>query len=208
MKIQRLASTILLFSVAVLFSCNSKSKSKNSSSSDKVDEYLEKANYAENNNTYDNALDYNDAIVGLQTKVMVEILEISEKTEVYEMRAQLAIIQEEINSSALVLNKIYFDGDYNSKFKRTAQKLFDFYERTFNNDYEKLLDLLDVVNNEDDYDIANNAFLEVNTIVTSFSSEEEVLDEEFSQAQKSFARDNRIFIDPAAHPLQEKIDNL
>ena len=42
----------------------------------------------------------------------------------------------------------------------------------------------------------------------SFSSEEEVLDEEFSQAQKSFARDNRIFIDPAAHPLQEKIDNL
>lgn len=121
MKIQRLASTILLFSVAVLFSCNSKSKSKNSSSSDKVDEYLEKANYAENNNTYDNALDYNDAIVGLQTKVMVEILEISEKTEVHEMRTQLAIIQEEINSSALVLNKIYFDGDNNSKFKRTAQ---------------------------------------------------------------------------------------
>ena len=150
MKIQRLASTILLFSVAVLFSCNSKSKSKNSSSSDKVDEYLEKANYAENNNTYDNALDYNDAIVGLQTKVMVEILEISEKTEVHEMRTQLAIIQEEINSSALVLNKIYFDGDNNSKFKRTAQKLFDFYERIFNNDYEKLLDLLDVVNNEDD----------------------------------------------------------
>jgi hypothetical protein len=208
MKSQKLITKAVLFSAILFFSCNSKSDSKAISSSYEVDKYLEKANYAENNNIYDNALDYNDAIVGLQTKVMVEILEISEKTEVHEMRAQLAIIQEEINSSALVLNKIYFDGDNNSKFKRTAQKLFDFYERIFNNDYEKLLDLLDVVNNEDDYDIANNAFLEVNTIVSSFSSEEEVLDEEFSQAQKSFARDNRIFIDPAAHPLQEQIDNL
>ena len=49
MKIQRLGSIILLFSVVILFSCNSKNRSKNSSSSEKVDEYLEKADYAENN---------------------------------------------------------------------------------------------------------------------------------------------------------------
>ena len=31
---------------------------------------------------------------------------------------------------------------------------------------------------------------------------------EFQEAQKSFARENRTFIDPSAHPLQEEIDAL
>ncbi len=199
---------LILLSSIVFFSCNSNSNSYDRSNSYEVDKYLKKADQAEENNTYDNALDYNDAIVGLQTKIMVEILKISEKNDVYEMRQQLVIIQDEIKASSMILNKIYYDGDNSSKFKQKAQKLFNFYDRIFNNDYEKLLDLLDVVNNEEDYDVANNAYLEVNSIIDTFSKEEEVLDEEFSQAQKNFARDNRIFIDPAAHPLQEQIDNL
>jgi len=48
----------------------------------------------------------------------------------------------------------------------------------------------------------------MNTIIEKFSSEEEILDVEFEEAQKSFSRDNRIFIDPTEHPLQEKLDNL
>ena len=65
---------LILFISIVFFSCNSKSNSYDRSSSYEVDKYLEKADQAKENNTYDNALDYNDAIVGLQTKIMVEIL--------------------------------------------------------------------------------------------------------------------------------------
>ena len=48
----------------------------------------------------------------------------------------------------------------------------------------------------------------MNKIVEKFSAEEAILDVEFEEVQKSFARENRIFIDPSDHPLQEEIDDL
>ena len=51
-----------------------------------------------------------------------------------------------------------------------------------------------------------NPFL--NWIVEKLTEDEVILELEFQEAQKSFARENRTFIDPSAHPLQEEIDAL
>jgi len=211
MKLKNLFQLAILISIITFYSCDEKqtkreSKTKNEK---KIDEYLERAEEAENNTIYTDAIEYNDAIVGIQTKVLVEVLAIGDYTEVTDMRKQLLVIQKETKSAVDILNRIYFEGDTDQKLKISFLKLFNFYNRIFTEDYERVLDLLDIMNNDDeDYDIANNAYLEMNTIIEDFSAEEAVLDLEFSELQESFCRDNRIFLDPSEHPLQEKLDNL
>jgi len=51
-----------------------------------------------------------------------------------------------------------------------------------------------------------NPFL--NWIVEKLTEDEVILELEFQEAQKSFARENLVSIDPSAHPLQEEIDAL
>jgi hypothetical protein len=202
MKLKNLPIFIILFSLITFSSCEQKTKDE------KVDTYLEKAEDAENNSIFNDAIEYNDAIVGIQTKVMVEVLNMGNYDNVSDMKEQLVLIQIELKSTLITLNKIYFDGDKDQKFKTSSLKLFNFYDRVFNEDYARVLDLLDIIENEEDYDISNSAFNEMNEIIQNFSEEETEIDLEFQEAQKSFARENNIFIDPSEHPLQEEIDNL
>jgi hypothetical protein len=124
------------------------------------------------------------------------------------VRQQLNIIQEENKIALTTLNKIYYSGDTDQIYIKTALKLFNFYDRIFSVDFVAVLELSIVIENEENYDIANEAFLEMNEIIEKFTAEEVIIDLEFEEAQISFARENRIFIDPSAHPLQEEIDAL
>lgn len=202
MTLKNLPIFIILFSLITFSSCEQKTKEK------KVDIYLEKAEDAENNSIFYDAIEYNDAIVGIQTKVMVEVLNMGNYENVSEMKAQLVLIQIELKSALITLNKMHFDGDKDHKFKTSSLKLFNFYNKVFNEDYVRVLDLLDIIENEEDYDISNSAFNEMNEIIQNFSEEEIEIDLNFQEAQKNFARENNIFIDPSEHPLQEEIDNL
>ena len=198
----------ILFASFILTSCGSDDSTK-SKKDNKVDEYLDNAEYAKDHNVYTDAISYNDAIVGIQTKIITEALELAEYSEnLFKMRKQLAVIQEEIKIALTTANKIYYSGDTDQRFKKAALKLFNFYDRLFTEDYVAILDLRDITDNEEDYDIANAAYLKMNKIVEKFSAEETIQDLEFEEAQKSFARENRIFIDPSEHPLQEDINDL
>ena len=192
----------ILFASVILRSCVSEDSKKN-----KVDEYLDNAEYAKDHNVYTDATSYNDAIIGIQTKIMTEILKLDWEI-LSGVRQQLNIIQEENKIALTTLNKIYYSGDTDQIYIKTALKLFNFYDRIFSVDFVAVLELSIVIENEENYDIANEAFLEMNEIIEKFTAEEVIIDLEFEEAQISFARENRIFIDPSAHPLQEEIDAL
>lgn len=196
----------ILFASFILTSCGSDDSTK-SKKENKVDEYLDNAEYAKDHNVYKDASSYNDAIVGIQTKVMVEMLALGKYTALIDLRKQVAVIQEEIKIALTTANKIYYSGDTDQKLKKAALKLFNFYDKILAEDYVAILDLRDVIDNEEDYDIANAAYLEMNEIIEKFSLEETIFDLEFEEAQESFCRSHRIFLE-SEHPLQEDIDNL
>ena len=123
------------------------------------------------------------------------------------MRIQLLEIQKVINSGVDILNRIYFEGDTEQELKITALKLFMFYDKVFNNDYVTVLDLMEVISNEDDEEIKISSYLKMNSIIEDFSAKERVIDLEFNEAQKSFARKNNIY-QIEANPLQEDLDEL
>ena len=203
MKLKNFHHLLFIISIICFYSCNEKTSNK------KVDEYLDNAEYAKDHNVYTDAISYNDAIVGIQTKIITEVLEFAEYSEhLFKMRKQLAVVQEEIKIALTTANKIYYSGDTDQRFKKATLKLFNFYDRLFTEDYVAILDLRYITDNEEDYDIANAAYLEMNKIIEKFSAEETIVDLEFEEAQKIFARENRMFIDPSAHPLQEEIDDL
>jgi hypothetical protein len=174
---------------------------------ERVDAYLEYAEKAKLNSIFKNATEYNNTIAGIQTKVIVEILSINDYSEVNDMRIQLLEIQKVINSGVDILNRIYFEGDTEQELKITALKLFMFYDKVFNNDYVTILDLMEVISNEDDEEIKISSYLKMNSIIEDFSAKERVIDLEFNEAQKSFARKNNIY-QIEANPLQEDLDEL
>ena len=196
----------ILFASFILTSCGSDDSTK-SKKENKVDEYLDNAEYAKDHNVYKDASSYNDAIVGIQTKVMVEMLALGKYTALIDLRKQVAVIQEEIKIALTTANKIYYSGDTDQKLKKAALKLFNFYDKILAEDYVAILDLRDVIDNEEDYDIANAAYLEMNEIIEKFSLEETIFDLEFEEAQESFCRSHRIFLE-SEHPLQGEVDDL
>ena len=203
MKLKNYSQLLFIISIIFFYSCNEKT------SNEKVDEYLANAESAKDHSVYTDAISYNDAIVGIQTKIITEALVFAEYGEnIFKMRKQLAVVQEEIKIALTTVNEIYYSGDTDQKFKTATLKLFNFYNKIFTEDYVAILDLRDITENEEDYDISNAAYLEMHEIIEKFSAEETIVDLEFEEAQKSFARENRMFIDPSAHPLQEEIDDL
>jgi hypothetical protein len=196
---------VLLFASCIVTACNSDYSGK-SRKTNTVDDYLENAEYAKDHNVYTDAISYNAAIVGIQTKIMTEVLKLD--GSVANMRKQLGVIQEETKIALTTTNKIYYSGDTDENLKKAVLKLFNFYDKIFTEDYVAVLDLRDITDNEEDFDIANAAYLEMNEIVEKFSAEEYILDDEFEAAQKRFASENGIIMDSAAHPLQDEIDEL
>ncbi|MDA9775468.1 hypothetical protein N9B67_04000 [Algibacter sp.] len=197
---------IAIFASFILISCGSEDSEKYKKDN-KIDELLDNAEYAKDHNVYNDAISYNDAIIGIQTKIIMKMLELDWEN-LSGVRKQLSILQEEIKIALTTVTKIYYIGDSNQRFKKTALKLFNFYDRIVRLDYVAMYELSNDINNEEDYDIANESFLELNKIVEKLSAEEGIIELEFQEAQKSFARENRTFIDPSAHPLQEEIDAL
>ena len=195
---------VILFASFILTSCGSDDSTK--SKKDKLDEHLDNAKYAKNHNVYTDAISYNDAIVGIQTKLLVEVLKLDGSAS--DLRKQLVVIQKEAKIALTTLNKIYYSGDTDQRLKKASLKLFNFYDKLFTEDYVALLNLRDITDNEEDYDIATSAFLEMNKVIEKITTEETIQDLEFEEAQKTYCKEHRIFLDPSPHPLQEDLDNL
>ena len=111
------------FLIIFLFITSCKTKDE------KVEHYISLADESENRNIYIDAGEFNDVIIGLQTKVIQKILELDNVETAKGIRVQCKIILNEIRPAQETMNRISCVKDQDNNFKNMAVKLFDFYER-------------------------------------------------------------------------------
>jgi hypothetical protein len=189
----------------ILFACDPETKEE------KVDALIEDANNAGNKSVYKDIFKYNDAIVGLDTKITIEILKFEPLEDVDEMRKQLSVIQKEISSATDIIQKISCPKDKNNKFKKATISMFEKYNKLYVESWSSFLDEMDN-ENIDNYSDYNENISETlndkiyNIYMLEIEAQQVTLD--FGTAQEVFAKENGSFVDPEDHPLDEEFDNL
>lgn len=202
-KLKITTYVFILFSFAFLL---------NSCQSDegKVNQYLKNASDAQNKDIYseNESMEFNDAIVGLQTKIMIKILDIGNQENVSDMRSLIDELRIEVNESLEILNRISSTEDINNEFKNASIKMFEFYKKSFLEDYTLMIDKIEIINSEDiEWDLRQKAYAEMNEIVENITIEETEMDNIFQEAQEKFAEYNNFLIE-INHPLQDDIDAM
>ncbi|MAZ58529.1 MAG: hypothetical protein CMP56_03885 [Flavobacteriales bacterium] len=175
----------------------------------KINDYVNTAQKAEENGFFNDAIEYNDAIVGIQTKITLKILAWGQTDDIDEMKSILIDVQQEIKTGLNTAKQLSFNGDSKSKLKNGAIKLLEFYDKVFNNEYEKLMLLVEQLTNdaesftEEEY---ISIALEMGKIIDQVSVDENILDTEFAKLQEQFAKDNGFVLSDESHPLQDMLD--
>ena len=175
----------------------------------KINDYITKAQEAEKNGLFTDAIEYNDAIVGIQTKITLKILAWGKTDDIDEMKSILKDVQQEIKTGLTTAQQLSFDGDNQNKLKNGSIKLLEFYDKVFNDEYEQLMLLVEQLTKnaenltEEEY---INIALEMGTLVDQVSVEENLLDIEFTDLQEQFAKDNGFVLSDEDHPLQDMLD--
>ena len=175
----------------------------------KINDFITKAQEAEKNGLFTDAIEYNDAIVGIQTKITLKILAWGETDDIDEMKSILKDVQQEIKTGLTTAQQLSFDGDNQNKLKNGAIKLLEFYDKVFNDEYEQLMLLVEQLTKnaenltEEEY---VNIALEMGALVDQVSVEENLLDIEFADLQEQFAKDNGFVLSDEDHPLQDMLD--
>ena len=187
----------------ILFACDPETKEE------KLDSYIEAGDNAKNKNVYTDAIEYNDAIVGLQTKIVVEILKFMPMNDIDSLRKQVNIIQKEILSSTEILGKISCSKDQNDKFKNETILMFNCYNKLYVESWGSFLDEMDN-ENIDNYSDYNENISETlndkiyNIYMLEIEAQQVTLD--FGTAQEVFAKENDTSVDPEDHPLEEEFE--
>ena len=143
------------------------------------------------------AIDYNDRIVTEQNKIGNQILAFTEEPSV----ASLAGLQKQANASLAVLNEMK-PFEKNSELLNAAKALFQFYIDVTNNEYAKVLALL----NESSKYSQEELVERINIYVASISQKEKEFDTAFSIAQNNFAKKYGFTL--TENKLQEEIDSV
>ena len=177
---------------------------------EQVNYYVDKAQEAEKNGSFTDAIEYNDAIIGIQTQITLKILAWGETDDINEMKSILKDVQKEIKTGLSTAKQLSFDGDNQNKLKHGAIQLLEFYDKVFNNEYEDLMLLVekltknsDTLSEEEYIKIA----LEMGELVDEVSVEENLLDIEFAKLQEQLAKNNGFVLSDETHPLQEMLDD-
>lgn len=141
-----------------------------------------------NGETYGTAVQYNDYIVNRQVSLMKSVMQFA------------AVAQKDLDSAERLLDRFIIEtsvmkkeiegmpawrGD--STLREAAIRTFGFYYRAFADDYKLILHLKmeqDGTNSE----IEN----QINSIIQKITEEEKIVDARFQEAQKKFARDNKM----------------
>lgn len=148
------------------------------------------------------AIDYNDKIIGEQTKIITLTMEMvkamdSDIEKCKELRAQ---IEKQCDESIKVIDAMEpFAG--NTKLKSAGLDLFKFYKKTYSTDYKTMFEILDK-----GADITPEDVTEIQDMQTRVSTEEMKLDMAFKTAQQDFAKEHGFQIAPSE--LQKEIDNM
>ncbi len=146
------------------------------------------------------AVDYNDAIIGEQNKIIEHILAMSNATYDIDLADEhrVRIIEQCDASIAVVSAMDAYDG--NSDLRDGAVNLFKFYKEIATTDFKRILEILD--NDEltdEDYD-------ELDQIDASISSRETPLDKAFQGAQAEFSKKHNLTL--LKNQYQDQLDGL
>jgi len=202
MKTKHIYLFLSLFTM-ILFACDPETKEE------KVDALIEDANNAKYKNVYTDAIEYNDAIIGLQAKIVIEILNFMPMNDLDSLRRQVGIIQKEILSSTEILEGISCSKDKNNKFKNQGIVLFNHYKKG-NKTWEMFLEHEDTDGIEslldfNDENMSENLNSLSNSII-EIEGEGARINEDFLTAQQFFAKEAGIMMSTEENPLNEEID--
>jgi hypothetical protein len=155
-----------------------------------------------NGQVYKSAVQYNDYIIGRQTTLIKNVLDLS------------AIAQTNLDSADKMLNKYVVETDSmiinlngmpaykdDSSFRDAAIASFAFYKKIFGNEYKQLINI-----RKNGGDATEEGVAEMNRIVGDITREEEKYDKAFHNAQKNFADKNNMKL--AENEMQKKIDKI
>ena len=204
MKLKNLFQLAILISVITFYSCGNETKEE------KLDSYIEAGDAAKNKRVYTDPIEFNDAIVGLDTKIYIEVLKFLPMEDVEEMRKQVSVIQQEIASVTDILQNISCAKDKNNKFKNATISMFNLYD-SWADDWSSVLDEMDnenIVNmlayNESISETLNDKLNNVAKL--EFGMEK--ANDSWLSAQEDFSKEAGFMMSTEGHPLDEEIDNL
>ena len=169
----------------------------NGSKEERIDELIDRSEEAKTNNHYDNAFDYHQAMVGLQTEIAIQMLDLQSKE-------QLEVVRNTIVTNLSALESLSFSGmDYG--LKSSAVDLFSFYLKIVENDFPEMLDLINKIEaNPTDEEFGMMAYTRLLEIQTSIEEEEQELSKAMDISEAEFTRMHNLQL--TANPLQEDID--
>jgi hypothetical protein len=148
------------------------------------------------------AIDYNDKIVGLQSKIGRSMIAFSRTFSSNNMTLMEKKYTELLDSIDFAISRAEAMGPFNgnSEFRDTAIRLFEFYQDISENEYDEILDIF----SQDEFSEADAERIE--ELAEGISEREQALDYEFATVQKAFARKHGILL--RDNKLQHKIDRM
>lgn len=161
--------SVIIILVCSIISCNQPAKGRNGVS-------------------YKSAVQYNDYIVGRQTKLMQNILNFSKAAEINLDSAE-KILFKYTSETAKMVEEIKgmpaYKGD--TSLRDAAARSFNFYKEVFQNDYTRIINI-----RKKEDEMTSDDIVEMKNIVNKITREEEGFDKSFHNAQRNFADKNNM----------------
>ena len=191
----RYFNPFLLFFVllGVMASCG------NASKEDQIEDLIDRADDAKTNSVYDDPYEYNQAIIGLQTEIGIQLIQAETIEEVEKAK-------ETILENTQALEKLSYSGiDYG--FKSSMVDLFSFYLRLTENEYLEIFDLVaEMEENPNDESFVRDRYNRIIEIQNNIDEEEMELSNAMLSSQEEFAAKNNFrLID---NPLDDEINAI
>jgi hypothetical protein len=152
--------------------------------------------------TKSQAIDYNDKIVGLQSKIGRSMLAFSRTFSSNNMTLMEKKYTELLDSIDFAISRAEAMEPFNgsSEFRDTAIRLFEFYQDISENEYDEILDIF----SQDE--ITQDDAERIEDLAEGISEREKGLDYEFATVQKAFAQKHGIRL--RDNKLQRQIDRI
>jgi hypothetical protein len=152
--------------------------------------------------TKSQAIDYNDKIVGLQSKILRSMIDFSKTFSSNNTDLMEKKYNDLLDSIDFALSGAEAMPPFNgsSAFRDTAIRLFEFYDDVANNEYGEIVEIF----YQDE--ITRDDAERIEELAEDITEREEVLDHEFASVQKAFAKKHGILL--RDNKLQRQIDRM
>lgn len=186
--------TFILIFFICLVSCG---ESGQTSKEEKIDDLMERAENAKREGDFNDPYDYHQAIVGLQTEIASDMLNLENEQSLKQLRKT-------IKTNIKALGKMSFS-DEDFGLKSTMLNLFSFYLELSNNQYPEIIELSNQMEgSEGDEDLIISLYSRYMEIMKEIEEQELPLSQDMLSSQDKFTDQYNLRIE--VNPLQEDID--